>query len=235
MLRSRQKIGAFTLAVLLGWSLAHAVFATSAAELAKVAEAFAVQAHAGARFPVSVRAGIPDGLLQLPECSGPPSAQLPIGAHWMTRTLVQIRCEKGARWSILVPVELQSSVPVLVLRAAVLRGAKLAPEDLLRELRQVPGTSADYVNSPDALLRHHVRRNLGAGSALNASDLEPDTLVRRGQMVSVIAEMAGMRIESDAIAMADGRSGEHIRLQNRSSLKVFEGVVDNEGTVRILP
>jgi flagella basal body P-ring formation protein FlgA len=122
---------------------------------------------------------------------------------------------------------------VLVLRTASLRGAAVRESDLIRDTRRVPGTSADYVNSTDNLVRHHLRRNLGAGSVLTASDLEGDALVRRGQTVNVIAETAGMRIQSEALAMADAKAGERVRLQNLQTFKLIEGVVDTEGAVRV--
>ena len=53
------------------------------------------------------------------------------------------------------------------------------------------------------------------------------------QEVSPRRLQVGLRTE--AIAMADARAGERVRLQNRNSLKVFEGLVDSDGRVRVSP
>lgn len=238
MSRIRRKSGvsptALALAAILPLAapLAHAI---DAASLATLAERFAVSAQAGALFPVHAKAAIADSRMQLPDCSQPPTAQLPTGARWSARTLVQLRCDGPVRWSLLVPIDMESEVPVLVLRRAATRGSVPAAADFLVETRRVPGLSADYVNSPAALARQHLRRNLGAGSVLTASDLEPDLLVRRGETVNVLAETAGMSLRTEAIAMADARAGQRVRLQNRNSLKVFEGLVDSDGRVRVSP
>lgn len=223
------------MAFLLGIVSASAAVAMSAQQLGVAAESFARESLATVQFPVHVRAVALDERLTLPDCAAPPAVRLPPGSRWSARTLVQLRCESGARWSILIPVDIESEVPVLVLRSAAARGATLGASDFIAETRRVAGTSADYVSSPERLVRQHLRRNLGAGSVLTAADLDGDALVRRGQTVDVIAEAAGMRIQSEAVAMADARAGERVRLQNRGSLRIVEGVVDKEGVVRVAP
>lgn len=234
----RRKTGASAVAaaalICLPW-LAATALAIDAAALGEIAERYAREAQRGSLFAVHAKAAIPDDRLRLPDCTTPIDSQLPVGARWSARTLVQLRCNGNARWSLLIPIDIESDVPVLVLRQAALRGSTPAAQNLREEMRRVPGTSADYVNSPAALLRQHLRRNLGAGSVLLASDLEPDLLVRRGQLVNVLAETAGMSLRTEAVAMADARAGDRLRLQNRSSLKLFEGRVDSDGTVRVSP
>lgn len=234
----RRKTGASAVAaaalVCLPW-LAATALAIDAAALGEIAERYARDAQRGSLFAVHAKAAIPDDRLRLPDCTTPIDSQLPVGARWSARTLVQLRCNGNARWSLLIPIDMESDVPVLVLRQAALRGSTPAAQDLREELRRVPGTSADYVNSPADLLRQHLRRAMAGGSVLTPADLEPDLLVHRGQTVSVLAETAGMSLRTEAIAMADARAGDRLRLQNRSSLKVFEGLVDNDGKVRVSP
>lgn len=237
MERIRQISGGLAPALLLAL---HATLLTSgpacavtAQQLGAVAEHYAREALAASRFPVHVNADRIDARLTLPDCTAATLARLPPGSQWAPRTLVQLRCDGVARWTVLIPISIESEVPVLVLRAACPRGAALREAEVIRDIRRVPGTSADYVNSTDGLLRHHLRRNLGAGSVLTAFDLEADALVRRGQTVNVIAEVAGMRIQIEALALADAHAGERLRLQNLSSFKTIEGVVDIEGAVHV--
>lgn len=224
----------FALLLLLVWRPVIAQQA-DATQLASVAQRFAVEAHADARFPVRSRAASNTLQLRLAHCSSALTAELPIGARWTARTLVLVRCPGAARWSVLIPVDIESQVPVLVLRSAAIRGSLPGPGEWLQETRWVAGTTADYVNSLDALPRHHLRRNLSAGSVLRAADLEADILVQRGQTVTVLAQVGALRIQAEAVALADARAGERVKLQNQGSLKVFDGTVDEVGQVRVLP
>ena len=211
-------------------------FAVDTTQLGAAATAFARGALVHTANPVHVRAAPLDERLKLADCPEALVVQLPPGSRWAANTLIQVRCSSSTvRWSLLVPVQIESDVPVLVLRTSAARGSPLGAADVTAETRRVPGVSADYVNSAAALSRHHLRRTLGAGTLLQIDDLEPDLLVKRGQMVTVVAEADGLRIQGEAVAMADARAGDRLRAQNRASLKIVEGVVDIQGVVRVGP
>ncbi len=228
-------ISAVTISALLTTIAPTAARSESAQQIRAAAESYARQALANSAFPIYARSVGLDDRLTLPDCPGKTSASLPAGANWGERTLVQLRCDDGIHWSVMVPIHIESEMPVLVLRAASARGANLQTSDVSKETRRVPGISADYVNSTAQLMRQHLRRPLGAGSVLRVMDLEGDALVHRGELVSVVSETRGMRIQVEAVALADARSGERVRLQNRGSLKLLDGVVDTDGTVRVQP
>mgnify|MGYP006202654589 CR=1 FL=1 len=63
--------------------------------------------------------------------------------------------------------------------------------------------------------------------------LQPDVLVRRGQQVTLIAANGGVQIRAQGQALTEGAADERVRVQNVSSLKVVEGVVESDGVVRV--
>ncbi len=62
-----------------------------------------------------------------------------------------------------------------------------------------------------------------------------DKIVRRGQTVTLIASAGGIRVRAPGRALGDGAQDERVRVQNLSSLKVVEGVVENASSVRVAP
>ena len=235
MSTKRQKTGALLLTWLAAARGAQPALAPANPSIVAIAESFALSALTQSPFPIRVHASGVDGRLTLADCAQRPAVSLPVGAKWSPRTLVQLRCTVGPHWTVLLPVDIESQVPVLILKVSASRDARLAAGDVRQESRWVPGLPGDYVNALSDLSKQHLRRPLGAGTVLTASDLERDAVIKRGQLVTVLAESAGMRIQGEAIALADARIGERLRLQNRGSLKLIEGMVDEEGIVRVDP
>ena len=63
--------------------------------------------------------------------------------------------------------------------------------------------------------------------------LTPDLLVRRGQQVTVIAASGPVEIRAQGLALNDAAASERVRVQNVTSLKVVEGVVESDSVVRV--
>jgi flagella basal body P-ring formation protein FlgA len=78
-----------------------------------------------------------------------------------------------------------------------------------------------------------MRRARPVGSVLALSDLQPDPLIRRGSQVELLARLDGIEVRSSGRALGDGGAGERVRVQNETSMKVVEGIVDGENRVRV--
>jgi flagella basal body P-ring formation protein FlgA len=53
--------------------------------------------------------------------------------------------------------------------------------------------------------------------------------------VTLVAHAAGFEVRAPGKAMADASANQRVRVQNLNSLKIVEGLADNDGTVRVLP
>lgn len=182
-----------------------------------------------------VTAGALDERLRLAPCGGPLEATLPAATMGAHRVAVSVRCTQGASWSVYVPVTVETDVPVLVLRQAAARGARLGPADVEVQTRRLAGLASAYVSDPRELEGRTLRRPLPAGAAVTAEALQPDVLVRRGQQVTLLASASGMEVRAPGRALADGHAAARIRVQNLSSLRVVEGVVESANVIRITP
>jgi flagella basal body P-ring formation protein FlgA len=149
------------------------------------------------------------------------------------RVTVGVRCATANPWTLYVPVSVEVEIPVLVLRRALARRARVAMIDVEPQTRRMPGTAASFVQDAANLQGHRLKRSLPAGTALTVDMLVPDLIVRRGQQVTLIAASGPVEIRAQGQALTDGGVDDRLRLQNSSSLKVVEGVVESGSVVRV--
>ena len=132
-----------------------------------------------------------------------------------------------------MPVSVEVEIPVLVLRRALARRARVAIIDVEPETRRMPGTAATFLQDTASLQGHRLKRSLPAGTALTVDMLVPDVVVRRGQQVTLIAATGPVEIRAQGHALTEGGVADRVRVQNMSSLKVVEGVVESDSVVRV--
>ena len=173
-----------------------------------------------------------DSRLRLKQCDVPLEAfsnTSDIG----TRVTVGVRCTAAAPWTIYVPVTVEVEVPVLVLRRALARRARVMLTDVEPQVRRLPGSAANFITDIASLQGHRLKRALPAGTAITVDALTPDILVRRGQQVTLIAAVGGIEIRAKGNALTEGGVQDRVRVQNVTSLKVVEGVVESDSVVRV--
>jgi len=225
---------------------AIAVALTSASALAGPDTAFESLARIRASAEAYVRAQLPgdaskatvsadqlDSRLHFAHCFSPLRASLPSGAALQARTTVGVSCDTGAAWTVYVPVTAQSEITLLVLRKPVAQGARLAAEDVEVQKRKLSGTGIAFLTDVADLKRRTVKRPLPVGTALSIDMFTADVLIHQGQEVTLIATGGGVQVRARGRALANGSAGTRLRVQNLSSLKVVEGVVENEDVIRV--
>lgn len=220
------------LALLLGTTAVAADAVQDPQSLRAAAEA-AVRARAGDAQRVHVQANALDPRLRLPEC-GRPLVATPGGDGALRAEVpVSVRCTGEKPWSLYLVVHVESDVPVLVARRALPRDAVPVAADFELATRRVAGDASLYVGDPAALAGRRLRRPLGAGATLALDALVVAVLVHRGEQVTLLARSAAVEIRVAAVALADGRPEERIRVQNPASQRVIEGVVRGPGLVEV--
>jgi flagella basal body P-ring formation protein FlgA len=181
-----------------------------------------------------VTAGQLDGRLRLAHCPTKDlSASLPAGMTLQARSTVGVTCTGPVHWAVYVPVTVESKINVLVLAHAVNRDARLTAADVTVEKRTTAGPGNAYLTSPAELGGRTVRRPLAAGTTLSVDMFTPDLIVRRGQAVTLVSSGGAVEVRAGGRAMADGAAGARIQVQNLTSLRVVEGVVESADLVRV--
>jgi len=183
---------------------------------------------------VITAAGV-DPRLRLAPCGGRLRASLLSGVRMQAQVSVAVGCRRGADWTIYVPVTVQSRIRVWALRMPEMQGSRLTTADVVPETRLVGGLAVGYITDPAQLAHGTLRHPLPAGAVLTAGDLLPDFMVRQGEDVTLVAAVDGIEVRAAGLALQNGRQGALIRVQNASSAKVVQGVVESDRVVDVTP
>ncbi len=174
-----------------------------------------------------------DRRLRLAQCGSALRAQLPAGSNLGARATVGVSCEGPSHWSVYVSVVVESRIAVLVLRHAVARDTRLTADDVTLETRRMAGAATAYLASVAELAGRTVRRPLPLGTALTVEMFAADTVIHRGQEVTLVAGGPSMEIRAMGRALMDASAGARVQVQNLSSMTVVEGVVESADVVRV--
>ena len=197
------------------------------------------QSYVKALIPASagettVTVGQLDNRLRLAHCQSKElSAALPAGMTLQARATVGVSCAGPVHWTVFVPVTIESKINVLVLTRAVNRDARLTAADVTVETRRTAGPGNAYLTKPEELGGRTVRRPLAAGTTLSVDMFTADLIVRRGQEVTLLSSGGAVEVRANGRAMIDGAAGSRIQVQNLSSMRVVEGVVESADLVRV--
>lgn len=188
-----------------------------------------------AASPVTrVAARTPDPRLRLAPCDGELGGALPGGvAGSRGRGIVQVSCPGPVRWSVLVPVTVETEIDALVTRRSLPRGVVPAAEDLEPRRLVLAGSADSYVTNLDQVSGFQLARPLASGSPLTREVLAAGPVVRRGESVTLVTMLGGLQVRAPGLALQDARPGERVRAQNVNSLKVVEGRADKQGMIEV--
>jgi flagella basal body P-ring formation protein FlgA len=179
-----------------------------------------------------VSAGSLDSRLRLGRCTAPLGAGLPAGATLQARNTIGVSCPRPS-WTVYVPVTVESRISVLILKRPVAAGTRLTREDVEVQTRKVTGLVTAFLGDTSDLKGRTARRALAAGTALAVDMFVADTLVHRGQDVTLVASSGTFEVRAAGRALADAPAGARLRVQNLSSMKVVEGMVESSDVVRV--
>jgi flagella basal body P-ring formation protein FlgA len=176
-----------------------------------------------------------DPRLRLAQCGGRLDTSLLSGMRIAAQVSVAVGCHRSGNWTIYVTVMVQSRIQVWALRSPEVQGTRLTTADVVPAVRLVGGMPVGYLTDPAQLSSATLAHSLPAGTVLTADDLLPDLMVRQGEQVTMVANVAGIEVRAAGLALQNGRQGALIRVQNASSSKVVQGVVQSDRVVDVTP
>ena len=130
-------------------------------------------------------------------------------------------------------VKLQVFVDVVVTRKPIGRYKPLSAEDLQLKKMDLTNLPSNAITSLEEAIGKRARRNILANVALRPDLIEYPPLVRRGDMVLIVAESEGLKITALGEVKSSGRRGARVKVVNLDTNKrVFARVVD-KNTVKV--
>jgi flagella basal body P-ring formation protein FlgA len=223
------------LLALLGMALPALATPPSEADVRSQAERYVQQHFAAPGSRVEAKSDPLDARLRIADCAAPLTASLPGGDRPAPRLSVLVRCPAAEGWTVRVPVTLEVWRRVLVASRPLIRGDGIVASDVHAEERDVTRLPYGYIETLDQVAERSLSRPLAAGSVLTPGALGGRQMIRAGDHVQLVAELDGIAVRAEGVALGSGDSGARLRVRNGSSGRVVDAIVRAPGVVVALP
>ncbi len=163
-----------------------------------------------------------------PSCAGP-KVEI-VDMRYLSRMRVALRCPgaDGKRHEFVARAKL--SAEIIVAARALPAGHVIEDNDLLRERRDVSGLRGP-LSERQAVVGLILRRAVRPGQVIRKQMLMAPLLVRRGEVVTIVATSGPVMVSMAGEALDAGRSGAIVRVRNAGTGKVIRARVTGRATV----
>ena len=152
--------------------------------------------------------------------------RVPLPIHFSVNGLFQKR--------ILAMADVSVLTEVVVVRKSIARYHRITENDIELREKDLSRTRSHIITDPEEVLGKRAKRSIATGTILRPDLIEYPPLVKRGDVVLMVAKSAGLRITALGIVdQREGRRGERIRVENMDSKKSIYGRVVDAKTVEI--
>jgi flagella basal body P-ring formation protein FlgA len=123
--------------------------------------------------------------------------------------------------------------PVVVTRKPLGRHKPITEDDIELTTMDLSDLPSGVITDPGAVLGKRTRRAVGARIPLQADLIELPPLVKRGDLVVIVAQSNGLKITTLGQVKKKGRLGEQIPVVNLDSKKILHARVIDSNTVKV--
>ena len=211
-------------------------FAFSGQSVSSIAAAAARQAEARAinlgYNGVAVDLRPLDSRMRLTACSSPLKVST-TSERILGPVSMSVSCSSPSPWRVQVRGSVSALGEVPVLAKPVNRGDVIGLSDIEVREQRITRDLVGYVINERDIVGKEARKNLAVGSKFRTSDLVSPQIIDRGQTVALVAGTAGLVVNMKGKALGNGAAGDRVMVQNLSSGRRIEGLVQRNGTVLI--
>ncbi len=127
----------------------------------------------------------------------------------------------------------EAKVAVLVLKNSVINKAVITEQDLTIEFKPFSRLPQDVILDKNLVIGKQVKMSLKPGTVLRYSHIERPMIIKRNQIVEIVAKGENFIVRTKGIALQEGKEGEKIKVKNLSSKKIIWGKVISSDEVEV--
>jgi flagella basal body P-ring formation protein FlgA len=157
---------------------------------------------------------------------------LPYGTQLLGKISVGVRCADAHPWSIFVPVQIKTSLDLLVSTRQLPAGHTLHEEDFYPQTIEV--TQAGGMTDLKQAIGKVLRSGISAGQILREDMLRAPFSVIQGLKVRLVVQANGFSISGSGLALANASEGQLVKVKNEAG-GVVSGLARASGVVEIAP
>ncbi len=182
---------------------------------------------------IHIKMGQLDPRLKLTNCPLPLTTTLAPGSRFAGKTTVHLRCNSTRPWTVYMSAQIKLYGKVIQTGAPLTKGHILRKSDLISTEEDLSLIKFGYFTKMEHLIGKQLKRRLPQNKIIKASYTKAPTLVKRGELVTIIAENTGYSVKMTGTALNNGARGDRIRVKNISSKRIIEGTIKSAGIVSI--
>lgn len=146
---------------------------------------------------------------------------------------VEIRNPAGRAQAIQVPFKVFSRRELYVLKQAGQKGDLISEKDIIVRETYMKGKLAGYPASADEIIGKALKRDVSANTVITDQFLENQVVMKKGDIVTIIAESNKLIVSAKGRTIDKGRVGENIRVKNIASGKELTAKVISSNAVKV--
>jgi len=174
-----------------------------------------------------------DSRLRLTPCSQDLQLSLPANSKLSSRFSVAVQCEGELAWTVYVPIEMQILQTALVLARPMNRGDVINAADIMAIETNIMAIDGGFFDDARHLIGKQLRQTLAMGTLLSPRFVEAPKIIKRGDIVNIVAQMPGVSVKSHGKALADATLGSRLKVENLVSKRIVEGTVLSAQEIQI--
>ncbi|MBL0731452.1 MAG: flagellar basal body P-ring formation protein FlgA [Desulfosarcina sp.] len=130
-------------------------------------------------------------------------------------------------------VDIERLANVVVTSRPLGRHKIITMEDVLIKRVDISKLSVNIINDPEKVIGRRTRRSIDPATVLRTDLVELPPIVKRGDVVTIIAEAGGLRVTALGKIKKKGHRGERLKVMNLDSKKEIYARVVDSNTVRV--
>jgi len=164
------------------------------------------------------------------------TSELPYGISYNSTTAITVAVSVNgqvvSKINLRLAVKLYQQVAVVTRQISL---GEIVTTDKLHYERMDSGRlGSGYFTDMNKVQGLISRRSLPPGMVITGAMVNKPVLIKRGDIVNIVAHIGSMEVTAAGQAMQNGSEGQLIRVQNINSTKIISAKVLNESTVQVL-
>ncbi len=174
-----------------------------------------------------------DPRLRLTSCQHTPAAFLPPGARLRGKLTVGLRCEAPKPWTIYIQASIRVFSDVIAAAHPLRRGTQITAADLITVRQETTNILQGYFTKSKNVVGKLLDRGMNAGQLFSPRHLSPPLLVRRGDKVTILASLDGLKVRVSGTALKDAARGQKLSVRNTRSKRIVQAIAVEPGIVQV--
>lgn len=113
------------------------------------------------------------------------------------------------------------------------RGEIITKEDVYLSRKNISHITQNVITDTSKIVGLMIKRNVKADTVLKEWMVEESPMVKRGDVVTILAESVGLRVTAPGKVLMKGYLGKRVKIQNLMSKKEIYAEVVNSSTVKV--